>query len=192
MLSVNRFAFKEWAVTCAALAAGRQSLLLRKGGIHERNGRFEVEHGEFWLFPTRFHQNPEEIRENARPLLQQVADEAPSPGLVNLSLYAIVEQVIELSDESSLPRLADLQILAEHTLVERFRYRRPEMFVLPVRIYRRPEPISLVDSPHFAGCRTWVDLEHELSTSGLAAVLTDADHADRMMASRRAVLSGSA
>ena len=44
MQSANRFAFKEWAVTCQALAAGRQSLLLRKGGIHERNGRFEVEH----------------------------------------------------------------------------------------------------------------------------------------------------
>src|ERR1700722_13719814 len=40
MQSVNRFAFKEWAVTCQALAAGRQSLLLRKGGIHERDGRF--------------------------------------------------------------------------------------------------------------------------------------------------------
>lgn len=186
MLSVNQFAFKEWAVTCAALAAGRQSLLLRKGGIHERNARFEVEHGEFWLFPTRFHQNPDEIRESARNLLQQVADEAPSPGLVSLSLYAIVEQVIELSDESSLPRLADLQILAERTLVERFRYRRPGLFVLPVRIYRRPEPISLVDSPHFAGCRTWVDLEQELSTSGLSPVLSDVDHADRMMSIRRA------
>jgi hypothetical protein len=71
-------------------------------------------------------------------------------------------------------------------LIERFCYRRPGLFVLPVRIYRRPEPISLVDSPHFAGCRTWVDLEQELSTSGLSPVLSDVDHADRMMAIRRA------
>ena len=69
MQSANRFAFKEWAVTCQALAAGRQSLLLRKGGIHERNGRFEVEHAEFWLFPTRFHQNPDEIRDEAPALV---------------------------------------------------------------------------------------------------------------------------
>ncbi len=77
MFDTNRYAFKEWAVTCMALATGRQSLLLRKGGIHERGGRFEVEHNEFWLFPTRFHQNPEEIRAEARPLLQQAALEAP-------------------------------------------------------------------------------------------------------------------
>ena len=31
----NRFAFKEWAAVCAALDSGRQTLILRKGGLHE-------------------------------------------------------------------------------------------------------------------------------------------------------------
>lgn len=127
MLTANCFAFKEWAVTCKALETGRQSVLLRKGGIHERGGRFEVEHGEFWLFPTRFHQNPEEIRPEARPLLQEVANEAPSPACVRLSLYAVVDEVYELTDASLLPRLAGLQILADDTLLERFHYRRPAL-----------------------------------------------------------------
>ena len=192
MLSVNRYAFKEWAATCAALAAGRQSLLLRKGGIHERGGRFEVEHREFWLFPTRFHQNPDEIRADARSLLRQVADDAPPPGVVRLALYAVVEEVIELRDDSLLPRLADLQILAERSVLERFHYRRPGIFVLSVRIYRRAEPITLVDTPHFAGCRTWVDLEQELSTSGLTPILTEAEHVDRMLEIRRSIPIGSA
>jgi hypothetical protein len=187
MQSANRFAFKEWAVTCQALAAGRQTLLLRKGGIHERNGRFEVEHAEFWLFPTRFHQNPDEIRDEARPLLQQVATEAPSPGSVSLSLYAVVDDVIELTDESLLSRLVDLQILARHTLVERFHYRRPGLYVLPARIYRRAEPISLQESPHFAGCRTWVDLEREIDTAGLEPVASDASHAESVRATRAAL-----
>jgi hypothetical protein len=180
MHSANRFAFKEWAVTCRALAAGRQSLLLRKGGIHEHRGRFEVEHTEFWLFPTRFHQNADEIRENARPLLQQVADDAPPAGSVRLSLYAVVEEVIEVADESLLPRLGDLQILAEETLLERFHYRRPGLFVLPVRIFRRLVPVTLADTPHFAGCRTWVDLGQDLSTADFTPALHDAEHAVRM------------
>ncbi|HUE16161.1 MAG TPA: DUF1802 family protein [Planctomycetaceae bacterium] len=192
MLNANRFAFKEWAVTCEALATGRQSLLLRKGGIHERHGRFEVEHGEFWLFPTRFHQNPDEVREDARPLLKQVANETPPAGTVRLSLYAVVEEVIELSQESLLPRLADLQILAEQTLVERFHYRRPALYVLPVRIYRRSEPLTLAESPHFAGCRTWVELGQELSSEALVPVLNDAAHASRMQAIRSAALKESA
>ncbi len=188
MQSANRFAFKEWAVTCHALAAGRQSLLLRKGGIHERNGRFEVEHKEFWLFPTRFHQDLDEIRDEARPLLQQVVAEAPLPGFVSLSLYAMVDDVIELTDESLLSRLNNLQILAGHTLHERFHYRQPGLFVLPVRIYRRAEPVTLVDTPHFAGCRTWVDLEQDIDTAGLTPVLTDAAHEERVLAVRAALL----
>lgn len=187
MLTANRYAFKEWAVTCRALETGRQSLLLRKGGIHERGGRFEVEHSEFWLFPTRFHQNPEEIRPEARSLLESVTNAAPPAGSVRLSLYAVVDEAFELTDASLLRRLADLQILSESTLDERFIYRRPGLFVLTVRIYRRQQPITLAESPHFAGCKTWVDLEHELTTDGLVPVLNDAVHDSRVTAIRSAL-----
>jgi hypothetical protein len=192
VFDTNRYAFKEWAVTCQALATGRQSVLLRKGGIHERGGRFEVEHNEFWLFPTRFHQDPEEIRADAQSLLQQAARDAPAPDSVRLSLYAVVDEVFELTDESLLPRLADLQILAAPTLLERFHYRRPALFVLAVRIYRRAEPITLDESPHFAGCRTWVDLEQDLTTDGLVPVLDDATHNERAIAIRSAFVQPAA
>ena len=46
------WALKEWAVICRALAEGRQSLLLRKGGIAEAGGAFQVEQPRFWLLPT--------------------------------------------------------------------------------------------------------------------------------------------
>jgi hypothetical protein len=187
VIAANRYAFKEWAVVCKALETGRQSVLLRKGGIHERGGRFEVEHNEFWLFPTRFHQNADEIRAEARPLLQHAAAEAPIANSVRLSLYAVVDEVVELADESLLPRLADLQILADGTLRERFRYRRPGLFVLTVRIYRRAAPITLPESPHFAGCRTWVDLEQDLTTDGLVPVLDDAAYSARVSAVRSAL-----
>jgi len=188
MIESNRFAFKEWAVTCKALATGCQSLLLRKGGIHERGGRFEVEHREFWLFPTRFHQSPDEIRGDARDLMTHVTNDAPLPGTVELLLYAVVEDVIELTDESRLTRLAELQILSQRTVVDRFRYRRPALFVLPARIYRQVRPITIVDTPQCAGCRTWVDLGKELSTDGLVPILSDDVHANRMNAIRAGLL----
>jgi hypothetical protein len=40
------------------------------------------------------------------------------------------------------------------------------------------EPHVLPDSPHFAGCRSWVDLPLELSTENLEPALTD-DEFDR-------------
>ena len=50
--------FKEWALVCAALEQGRQSILLRKGGIAEGRTRFSFQYREFFLFPTWFHEQP--------------------------------------------------------------------------------------------------------------------------------------
>jgi hypothetical protein len=61
------------------------------------------------------------------------------------------------------------------------------LFVLPARIYRRAEPISLAETPHFAGCRTWVDLERDIDTAGLEPVGSDAAHAESVRAIRSAL-----
>ena len=42
--------FKEWAVVCEALGSGRQSIILRKGGIAEGREGFSFKHREFFLF----------------------------------------------------------------------------------------------------------------------------------------------
>lgn len=186
MQSSNRYAFKEWAATCQALAAGSQSLLLRKGGIHERNGQFTVEHREFWLFPTQFHQTADDFRPEAAPLAAQAAAAIPPTGCLRIELYAVVSDVIEVSDEARLAQLSPLQILNEATLVRRFHYRSPGFFVLPARIYRLSQPVELEESPHFAGCRTWVDLERDLPTADLSPVLPDAVHEERVARIREA------
>ena len=45
-------ALKEWAVTIQALSLGQQTLLVRKGGIHEESKDFRVIHPEFLLYST--------------------------------------------------------------------------------------------------------------------------------------------
>ena len=69
MRTENSIALKEWAAVCLALSDGRQSLLLRKGGIAEGRGGFRMEHDEFWLFPTQFHQSPEQLTPGTSDLL---------------------------------------------------------------------------------------------------------------------------
>lgn len=177
MLLENRYAFKEWASVCAALAAGRQSLILRKGGLLEIREGFRIEHREFWLFPTAFHQQAECLIDSARIFYEQAVAESPAPGTVALQSYATVERVHQLTDESLLPRLTGLHIWAERTVHDRFHYRQPGLFVLVVRVYRRTAPFVLPDSPHLAGCRSWVDLPVSLSTEGLQPVLSDDEHA---------------
>ena len=52
-------AFKEWAIVCEAIGSGRQSIMLRKGGIAEGRDGFAFKHREFFLFPTWFHEQLE-------------------------------------------------------------------------------------------------------------------------------------
>jgi hypothetical protein len=180
MQPANRFAFKEWAAVCAALAAGRTSLILRKGGIHEGREGFRVDQREFWLFPTGFHQQPDALIDEARPFHEQALQCQPAPGTIALQEYAVVEAVHEIRDEGLLPRLTGLHVWSERTVSDRFHYRQPGLFALVVRVYRRATPLVLPDSPHFAGCRSWVDLPEEVGTEGLEAVMSVKEHTDAM------------
>jgi hypothetical protein len=185
--SENRFAFKEWAAVCAALATGRQSLILRKGGIHEGRDGFRVDHREFWLFPTAFHQKPDALADDAAEFCEHAQRYVAEVGTIAIQDYAVVEQVHEITDEAVLPRLMGLHIWSERTVHDRFHYREPGLFALIVRMYRLPSPIRIPDSPHFAGCRSWVDLPRELDTEGWQPVISDAEHAQIVDGTERAL-----
>lgn len=184
----TQFAFKEWAVVCAALASGRQTLILRKGGIHEGREGFRVEHREFWLFPTGFHQQRDEVTPDAWPLLGEVQARGMSDRL-ELRLYAVVEDVQQVLDRSALARLSGRHVWSESTVEQRFQYRTPGLFALIVRIFCRPTPFVIEGSPYFAGCKSWVDLPFALPTAGLQPVLDEATF-DRQRREIQELLAG--
>src|SRR5881397_4020800 len=124
-------ALKEWAVICQALAEGRQALILRKGGIAEPSGEFQVEHTRFWLFPTYVHQQREGLQERALPLLQAVEKERPPQGVVRLSHFAEVSGVYRLRDLPPALLLAHLHLWSNETVAKRFAYRAPALLVMP-------------------------------------------------------------
>src|SRR5437773_958489 len=101
-------AFKEWAVVCKSLAEGRQALILRKGGIAEAGGQFQLENMRFWLFPTYEHQQSTGIKPDALPLLRQVEAEKPPAGTIRLSHFAEVSGVYHLHDIVGALRLSSL------------------------------------------------------------------------------------
>ncbi len=168
-----RYAFKEWAVICRALAEGRQALILRKGGIAESGAAFTVEHPRFWLFPTYTHQQRAGIQPEALPLLEQAEAERPPAGTVRLSHFAEVAGVYHVHDLVPALLLAHLHLWSEETVRARFAYRTPGLYVLPVRVYRAAQTFDLPDLPEYAGCRSWVDLGRELPTDGAVPVLDD-------------------
>jgi len=171
-------AFKEWAVVCHALGTGRQSIIVRKGGIHEASGGFQVAHRLFWLYPTRFHQEPENLQAADMRLLAESQARQPKNGSLLLSHLAQVERVIKIDDERRIAGLVPQQILADEMVQQRFYYREPGLFVLLVHVFAVPTPHSIVETPAFAGCKSWVELGVDLEGNGLSTadarpVLTD-------------------
>lgn len=180
MQPANQIAFKEWAVVCEALATGRQTIILRKGGIHEGREGFRVAHGEFWLLPTHFHQAAESVVPDAGPLLNQVQATAPPDDQFRINTYAIVESARHLTDEQTVMRLSGQHIWSDDTVRQRFHYREPGLFLLAVRVYKTPAAYELAQTPYIAGCRSWVDLPQPLSTAGAVPVLDDESFALRL------------
>lgn len=175
----NHSALKEWAAIEQALATGTVSLLLRKGGIREQREGFEVEHREFWIFPTQYHQNPEELDPGFRWLAESARAAQPGPNRIRIGLYAVVEDALRIEDATVLERLDGLHPLTRSTVERRFVYRnRPGLHALLVRCYRVQEPYIIPNTLDYEGCVSWVELDEALSTHGAVPVLPDREFAE--------------
>jgi hypothetical protein len=161
-------AFKEWAGVCAALADGRQSLIVRKGGIADGPRGFAPEHDVFWLYPTRVHETEQGLRIPSAP-----ASPTEPPEMVPLTALAVVDSTTFVEREETLAALFELHVWTEETLLRRFRYRKPGLWVLGVRVFHRPAPYRLEVSVEHAGCKTWVSLDPPPTTQGCEPVLDE-------------------
>ena len=173
----SAIAVKEWGALCADLATGRRMALVRKGGVADGADGFIVEHPEFWLLPTQFHQAPRDLIPEVAALLPTLAP--PPNGRLRLSHFATITDLYRVESESALPRLTGLVGLADTVVQDRFRYRRPGLWLLCLRVMAAPRPQDLDDRPEYAGCHSWVRLEQSLSTIGLTSVLSDGEFARR-------------
>ncbi|CAN5635118.1 DUF1802 family protein [soil metagenome] len=175
----NRSALKEWASIEQALDAGTV-LLLRKGGIYEQREGFRVEHREFWIFPTFFHQNAEEISPAFAWTLDAARALHPGVDSVRIATYAVVTDVLRIERLEAVETLQGLHPLRAETVASRFHYKqRPYLHALVLRTYRLPEPRLIPNTLDHEGCISWVELDEEVPTHGAAPVLDDAEFSAR-------------
>ena len=106
-----------------------------------------------------------------------------------MSSLAVIQEVYELNSLETVLALKDFHVWSAATVHQRFDYRQPGLFLLLCRMYRLSTPIEIADSPAFAGCRSWVPLETELSTGGLSPILSDAEF-DRQRAEIGQLING--
>jgi hypothetical protein len=194
-------AFKEWSIVDSALGAAEQTVLIRKGGIHEKHGRFEVEHERFLIYPTRLHQSPDMLKEPWRSRLAKSDDSpgaassdsnklAESPGglesvknapgragiqaLIALRHFVTVQDIFLAPPEEHMARWDALHIYSPELIRARHHYRpdRP-LYILLVRVYRLATPHSIIETSAYAGCRSWVRLNEKVDATDALAVLDE-------------------
>jgi hypothetical protein len=172
-----KIALKEWAVVCAALETGRQILLLRKGGIYEASGEFEIEHRRFLLFPTYLHQKLEMLKPAEHDGFTAVNAE---PSRIRISGAGEITDIVQVRDRAAMDRLEDQHIWAKPLIDMRFGYRpQNPLYLLLVRAWRLRAAVTVENTPAYAGCKSWVPMEEEIEMEGAVGVLDDATYAKR-------------
>jgi hypothetical protein len=162
---------KEWATVCGAMEAGRQIVLLRKGGIYESAGEFELEHRQFVFFPTYLHQNLAMLKPEAQAGFEPRSAE---PERIVLSVAGQVTDIIPVKSREQMDEIDDAHVWTSPLIDMRFNYR-PEnpLYLLMVRAYRLAGAVTVENTPAYAGCKSWVPLDSGVSTTGAVAVLDD-------------------
>ena len=165
-------ALKEWSAAVHALLDGRQTVLLRKGGIHEK--RFEVTAREFLLFPTVAHSHAERVRPEHRDLLAPAAADSTDDHLV-LRAAAKVVAAVEV-DQTRAPRrhrgpahLDRRSRCAPTGWTSGPKHRLTVLVVAgaPARASR-----CGCRAPGYAGCKSWVDAARRPETGRTRCTMT--------------------
>ncbi len=177
--TVVKDALKEWAVTIKALDEGKQVLLLRKGGIHEK--QFKIDHDEFLLYPTFEHQRVDllkpEFQDDLQATLEPWGGHAPKElerSTVIFTHFAQVVEVIEVMDREKVAALEPHYIWTRDYAEKRLYWRpRHPLEAILVRVSRLQEPATVPVEPYFYGCRSWVELPAGAALGTLTPVISE-------------------
>ncbi|QBI21733.1 DUF1802 family protein [Egibacter rhizosphaerae] len=161
-IATTTLALKEWAAVARALLDGRQTLLLRKGGIHEK--RFEAaaadDEGGFLIFPTVAHSHAERVRTEHRDVLDRGAEDVDGDASVLVRCGVRLVDAVPVQRPERLPEVADLHVWTDESVrTDRLEFRpKHPLHALVVRAFALPEPVRLEKTAEHRGCRSWLQL----------------------------------
>lgn len=174
------WALKEWDTAVTALLKGQTILLVRKGGIREQQGRFQVVSHQVVLMPTFEHQKPELIKPEFQPLVKP-APPKETPDAISFAGWAEITHGFTLpSTEAALDLVPDL-IWTGQFVQERLQWQseRP-LYGLLLRAYRFNKPVSKPWHSGYRGCRSWVEVGSSVAVDNSTPALTEADYQHRV------------
>ena len=169
-------AFKDWAVMCDAMGSGRQSVILRKGGIAEGRESFQFKHREFFLYPTAYHEQVSRLRPGLAEGLR--AAPAARDGSVEIRELFQLDWHAMVTRWDAARALEPFHLYREEVVRERFDYdASPGLQVAFGRGFRLATPWRFPDEARFGGCRSWIKLPSDApAPTSLIPALADDVH----------------
>jgi hypothetical protein len=165
-------ALKEWAVAVKALERGETALVVRKGGIREKE--FAVPDTRFLLLPGYEHQRPELLKPEYRGLMEDISN-LTDDGPLRFSSFAEVYGAYEVSEAQDLDALDRYHMWTPEYAESRFKWRpKKPLTVLVLRAYVLSETVELPYRAEYGGCKSWIELAESAPTAGARPVLDDA------------------
>ncbi len=183
-------AFKEWAAICEMLGSGRQTIILRRGGIAEGRQGFSFEgHESFFLYPTLFHEENTAVTETVdEPRYAPNPIEPGSEGEVEITLAARCHFAVQLDDWESVRALEPFHVWSPGVIEDRFKWREKNQISLAVvRVYRLEQPWRFANNPNFGGCKSWIVLPNPPAELKQAPALSDTQFAEQVQLIDRAL-----
>ena len=170
---------KEWNIAIQALEQGETIILLRKGGIREQGGKFQVDHDKILLYPTFEHQQPTLLKPEYANLVQPV----PSgwhPETVKISSFAEITDILSWNnsqEESLINSLTNFHIWNEIFVRDRLQFKPQQpLYILLLRTYKLEKVYNIRYHSSYGGCRSWIELQEQISLENMVPVLTQEDY----------------
>ena len=142
---------KEWATVVKALEHGKQTVILRKGGILETASGFKIEAKKFLLFPTWEHQEIKHVKPEYHDFLNQTLNNKPKEG------YNTITSIVEVLDHRDvysneiIDKLSSFHVWSDEYIKERINWMvEKPLKVIFLKVYTFPAieiPCLLYTSP---------------------------------------------
>ena len=174
-------ALKEWATVLEAMGCGEQMVLIRKGGLIEPGSGFELAANHFVFYPTFEHQAVNYLRPEFQRYFEDASKRRAPEGQVRFELVGVPAASWRSADPRVIEQLQNFHIYNDAFATQRLKWQ-PEtpLLIAAVRVWRLPQPQTVVASPQYVGCKSWVQLDAAIPLAGARPVLDDAEFDRRL------------
>lgn len=188
-------ALKEWAVVQRALLEKRQIVLLRKGGLIEETGDFDLKARNFLIMPTYVHETERagDLQPEFLPWLRDEEKRRPAENRIRFEAACEAVDIVRVDDREAIKRLASQHIWSDAFIDGRYDWEpyKP-VFALLCRAYRLRSPIEAAYESEYGGCRSWIELLQPVDAAGAQPAIESGDEFERRCEATKRLLAGRA